>query len=742
MKKVLVCGHRSYVATGFCNILESYNISFDCFSRGEEKRIDNVVTGDIFSMKNNPNLESYDTVINFIILKDRSLEENIEYIKSLLDFCKVKGIKNLIQLSSISVYPNDVLEVNEKSEIEKSWINKGKYAAIKVCTDNFLLNNRIESVNLSFVRPGFIYSKGYIPSKTGILLSKFGINILLGDKKTTMPLISRDLVHKSLVKIILSEKKEDVYLLLNKDKTIGTKYVFVKNQWNISPLTLPSSLIMPTVNFLKKLGILKDRHFLKFVGLFKRTWFNSDYTEKCLGISFGQKKFAIIGAGTYGSYTANVLSEKYPHERIDIYDVGDEHLKTEEEIGYQSDSIGAPYVGLKKARFFGYGGASAKWGGMLLFFDDNDIKSPDGFMKDIITINKKWKDYVYNRFGLRNTNKDILCNDGMFIKTGIWLSYFKRNMFKNFKIAKNPRIQCIPHSRVSRLLYNGKKITGFECISNGQRNIINGYDHYFLTAGAFESGRILINSGLAKENGELSFSDHLSQRAFKVTSGSKIGNVDFKFHIQKASLVTKRVIGEVNGYSFYTQPICNEDFPFFQDVKKLLYGHHFSLSLIWNIFKQLPYCFAFMWHMIILKELYIYKNEFYLQVDIEAPKDSGRMYQNNKKDSFGEFGLDVDLSIKSQTNILFSKAREYIKKYLDDNGVIYEELPFSTSAEKYEDIYHPYDIVSKYNSANDYFNAYSNMLIINTGILPRTGGINTTGPVFPIVEEYINDYML
>lgn len=35
MKKVLICGHRSFVATGLMKELENNGISYDSFSRGE-----------------------------------------------------------------------------------------------------------------------------------------------------------------------------------------------------------------------------------------------------------------------------------------------------------------------------------------------------------------------------------------------------------------------------------------------------------------------------------------------------------------------------------------------------------------------------------------------------------------------------------------------------------------------------------------------------------------------------------
>ncbi|MGN1375566.1 MAG: hypothetical protein ACI4V5_03315, partial [Prevotella sp.] len=267
------------------------------------------------------------------------------------------------------------------------------------------------------------------------------------------------------------------------------------------------------------------------------------------------------------------------------------------------------------------------------------------------------------------------------------------------------------------------------------------YDNYFLTSGAFESSRILVNSGLSREREIMPFSDHLSQRAFKVTSGIKMGDIDFRFMVRGASLITKRFVGEVDGYSFYSQPICNEDFPFFRDLKKLLFGHKFRVGLFMNIIRNIPSCIAFAWYMVVLKKMFVYNNEFYLQIDIEAPRQSGRLALNDVRDRFGEKSIDVDLNILPKTGELFAKARSVVKDYLDKNGVLYEELPFSTTAEHYEDVYHPFGMFSDFSNADAYFFHFKNMLVVNTGVLPRAGGINSTCAVLPLVEEYINNKM-
>ena len=47
-----------------------------------------------------------------------------------------------------------------------------------------------------------------------------------------------------------------------------------------------------------------------------------------------------------------------------------------------------------------------------------------------------------------------------------------------------------------------------------------------------------------------------------------------------------------------------------------------------------------------------------------------------------------------------------------------------------------------FKSADDYFTHFDNMLVVNTGVLPRAGGINSTCAVLPLVEEYINNRMV
>ena len=90
---------------------------------------------------------------------------------------------------------------------------------------------------------------------------------------------------------------------------------------------------------------------------------------------------------------------------------------------------------------------------------------------------------------------------------------------------------------------------------------------------------------------------------------------------------------------------------------------------------------------------------------------------------------------------MYDTAKKQVADYLDANGVNYESEGEEIHVEKSEDTYHPYAMfMSDSKSIEDYFTRYSNLLIVNTGILPRAGGINTTASCMPLIEEYIGEY--
>ena len=116
-KNVLICGHRSFAAKGLSALLNQAGYLVTQFSRGAVSVNGNTVEGAVDEIHTNPHLaNSFDTVINYILLKDRSVQDNERYLGSLLKLCEEKQVKHLIHISSISVYKSNVKLINEKEK--------------------------------------------------------------------------------------------------------------------------------------------------------------------------------------------------------------------------------------------------------------------------------------------------------------------------------------------------------------------------------------------------------------------------------------------------------------------------------------------------------------------------------------------------------------------------------------------------------------------------------------------------
>ena len=446
-------------------------------------------------------------------------------------------------------------------------------------------------------------------------------------------------------------------------------------------------------------------------------------------------EIAVLGAGTYGSYVINSLIQKYPNAHITLFDVGDKTVKNEKEIGFYSSLKRSVYKGLTDGRYFGFGGASDKWGGQLLTYTENDFKKPNKFMEEVIALDKKSKNEMLAKFKIKNDFPENHVSEELFTKTSVWLSALHRNFFHWFKIDKRKQVNILSHCRVIKLnSQNGKDIDGVVYLENGIEKE-KSYDFYFLTSGAFESARILLSSNLVTKD-KIYFSDHLSQRVFKIKNSTIIGKEDFVFRMRGTSLITKRMIGEVNNCSFYIHPVFNLQFPFFESVKEVLFKHHFQWKYIWNIFRDIPNVIGFVWAVLILRRMYVMNNEWFLYIDIENPTQESYITLSKEKDKFGIQGLDVYYNIGIEAVNIYQKATDIAINHLKRCNVEYEILTEEINVQTCEDIYHPYGMFD-FKDIQEYFTRWNNMLVVTTGCLNRSGGINPTAALLPVIDEFI-----
>ena len=450
------------------------------------------------------------------------------------------------------------------------------------------------------------------------------------------------------------------------------------------------------------------------------------------------KNICIVGAGTYGSYLAHCLLEKDPSINIKLIEVGNNKIKSEAEIGYITQITKEQYNAASKGRFFGLGGTSAKWGGQLLFLSENDLRN-NPTMDHVKNINIKYQNKVLSKF-FKNIPelKEINIENDLYIKTGIWLNFKKRNLFKFFKLQNyKPRLDVLTNARVIKINETYNKITSLTILKDNIELEIQA-DVFYITCGALESVRLLSNSNIINlENESNGFADHISTRTFTIKSNSTLFcNHDFSYKFINGSLITTRIIGEIDGASYYIQPVFNEKFIFFNFLKNLIFKNTFIFSDFTKSLKQLYHIFPFVSNYIFKNKLYVYKN-WYINIDIETNDINNKLTISKNLDKYNQNGLDINFNISNSTIEKIYKVKDIIKKLLINQNIEFTEASSKEQSLKLEDTYHPFRLYNKKTSFTKRFNPVSNMYVCNTGLLDCAGGVNPTAVLFCVIEDHV-----
>ena len=276
MKKILICGATSFVAKGFKELLIQQGFDVDTFGRKD---------GSYLEIDKNPLLaDSYEAVVNFAVLKDQNIEDNVSYMKSLVEMCKQKQVKKLIHFSSIMVYSYHLGKLDENSPIDTvaNTMMEG-YGKIKIACDEFL-NSVKQSLpfEVVMVRPGYVLAD----NRPAPFIKRLpcGVSVILGNKKSRQPIVKREDIHLALLKIIEIDKNLPVYHLFQNNDI--TKYNFAKQTVGGLILVLPKRIFEGLPRLMMKMGLMKKALYSRFDGMYNYNVASSTMTESKLNIKF------------------------------------------------------------------------------------------------------------------------------------------------------------------------------------------------------------------------------------------------------------------------------------------------------------------------------------------------------------------------------------------------------------------------------------------------------------------------
>lgn len=275
-KKILICGATSFVAKGFKELLIQQGFDVDTFGRKD---------GSYLEIDKNPMLaDSYEAVVNFAVLKDQNIENNVSYMKSLVEMCKQKHVKKLIHFSSIMVYSYHLGKLDENSPIDTvaNTMMEG-YGKIKIACDEFL-NSIKQSLpfEVVMVRPGYVLAD----NRPAPFIKRLpcGASVILGNKKSRQPIVKREDIHLALLKIIETDKNLPVYHLFQNNDI--TKYNFAKQTVGGLILVLPKLIFEGLPRLMMKMGMMKKALYSRFDGMYNYNVASSTMTESKLNIKF------------------------------------------------------------------------------------------------------------------------------------------------------------------------------------------------------------------------------------------------------------------------------------------------------------------------------------------------------------------------------------------------------------------------------------------------------------------------
>ena len=275
-RKILICGATSFVAKGFKELLILQGFDVDTFGRKD---------GNYLEIDKNPILaDSYEAVVNFAVLKDQSIEDNVSYMKSLVEMCKQKQVKKLIHFSSIMVYSYHLGKLDENSPIDTvaNTMMEG-YGKIKIACDEFL-NSIKQSLpfEVVMVRPGYVLAD----NRPAPFIKRLpcGVSVIIGNKKSRQPIVKREDIHLALLKIIETDKNLPVYHLFQNNDI--TKYNFAKQTVGGLILVLPKFIFEGMPRLMMKMGLMKKALYSRFDGMYNYNVASSTMTESKLNIKF------------------------------------------------------------------------------------------------------------------------------------------------------------------------------------------------------------------------------------------------------------------------------------------------------------------------------------------------------------------------------------------------------------------------------------------------------------------------
>ncbi|MCP5414751.1 MAG: GMC family oxidoreductase [Chromatiaceae bacterium] len=221
----------------------------------------------------------------------------------------------------------------------------------------------------------------------------------------------------------------------------------------------------------------------------------------------------IVGAGAAGIYLAVRLAEE--GLKVVLLEAGPEHCVDSSAIGFLPSFDADEYPGATLGRFFGMGGSTAKWGGLLVPHSNNDaegrgLEANDAWFSIVKTVSEN-SESVLQQLGWNGSSsfstfadqhligaRAVLDAAGFDLTASLFLPFRRKNLTFLLRQRRNFRNSITVYYNavakdwgVAEANGGGAQIRRLVAVSQNSNQLVVYATQFVVAAGALESARIL-----------------------------------------------------------------------------------------------------------------------------------------------------------------------------------------------------------------------------------------------------------
>ena len=227
--KIFVVGSGSFAAQGLTVLLQNKGHEVWSLNRRPERILgERGLAGSLAgTAEYAAQLEGCDVAINYLLMKDASLQQNLLFLEQLNLLLREIKCRRFIHISSVSVLAPVNGTVTEKDEPPGDFRQKGGYARLKMATEHWVTDN-VSHCELVIVRPGFVVAPGLLDPIVGMgkLLPTQKL-LGLGHRRSIIPTIDRQILNESIARLcaLRLDKQRTTVMLVDPESPTREHYL-------------------------------------------------------------------------------------------------------------------------------------------------------------------------------------------------------------------------------------------------------------------------------------------------------------------------------------------------------------------------------------------------------------------------------------------------------------------------------------------------------------------------------------